>query len=68
MAATEDLVQWCSHERAKLYDELEDREAAEKYAQDRSDGAAPIDPDVPRIDRVKKRIANLDRIIKRIKN
>jgi len=66
MAATEDLMQWCSHERAKLCDELEDREAAEKYAQDRRDGAAPIDIDAPRIERAKKRIANLDSIIKRL--
>jgi len=46
------------YERARLYDELEDREAAEQLCSNRSDGAAPIDPDVPRIDRVKKRIAN----------
>ena len=66
MAATEDLVQWCSHERAKLYDELEDREADEKYDHDRSDRAAPIDIDAPRIERVKKRIANLNTVIKRL--
>jgi len=50
-----------------LCDELEDREAAEKYARDRSGEAASIDICAPRIERVKTRIANLDRIIRRIK-
>ena len=68
MAASDDLAQWCSHERAKLRDELEDREAAEQDAQDRDDGAAPSAVSAPRIERVKKRIANLERIIKRIRN
>ncbi len=66
MSALEELIQWCTKERAKLRRQLEAYEAGKMNLRQRSLGAAWVDKTDSEIKRLKKNIADLDATLKRL--
>jgi hypothetical protein len=68
MTALEEFLEWCTKERAKLRRQLEGYESGKINMRHRSVGAASTDRTAQEIGRLKKKIADLDAVLKRHQN
>jgi hypothetical protein len=68
VTALEEFLQWCARELIKLRTQLRQYESGNMTLQQRSAGAAWVDRTDQEIVRLKKNIADLEAVVKRLKN